>query len=154
VIDEPGLFALAYFYQAVIVLAEVFVEVTAEGSGEGKGKLAPGGGEETILPACFGGGGEAGSVRMVVVGKWFLYGTPAAFEFHEAVVVAGGASEVEAGVAVGAGPGDGMPEEEVVGGEVEVVFVGCAVGIMEGGAGCEEDDASNGFALIFGEEEL
>ena len=91
---------------------------------------------------------------MVVVGKWFLYGTPAAFELHQAVVVAGSASEVEADDAVGGCPGDGVPEEEVVGGKVEVVFVGCAVGIMEGLAGCEEQDAGNSFALIFGEEEL
>ena len=91
---------------------------------------------------------------MVVVGKWFLYGAPTPFEFHKALVVAGGASEVKAGVAVGAGPGDGMPEEEVVGGKVEVALVGCAVGIVKGVAGCEEEDACDGVALIFGDEEL
>src|SRR6266516_7542040 len=89
---------------------------------------------------------------VLIIGQWFLYSTPASLELHKSLVIAGRAPEIQRLISLCAAPGDRFQAQQIVGSQLQIIFVRGSVCVMEPGTRCENDDACNWIPFIFGEQ--
>src|SRR5579875_283835 len=140
--------------KASLTSPQVFIETPSQRPRYLQRKFFPTGGEETKFPTLFGGCCKARCARIVIVRERLLRSPPTTLELHQAFVVTGSSAKVQRLIAMSTPPRDSLPHEQIVGGEVEIAFIRCPVGIPERCARCEQDHAGNDVPFVLRQEKL
>src|SRR5579885_2026965 len=114
----------------------------------------PAAGEEAEFPTLLGCRSQTCCARIIIVRKRLLCRSPATLELHQALVVARGSAKIKPLIAVRTAPRDRFPQEQIVGGEMEIAFIGRAIGISKSRARCKQDHTGDNPSLVFRQQQL